>query len=589
MRPAVRRLSVVALGLGLLLPTVVRGDQGPPSPAEESGAAPASAPEPSSTRTSCVICHTNPELFDPDEIRTIEATDKDAHGRVGLSCHDCHGGNPDPALAENADAAMDEHYAPSPFVGAPERRAIPEFCGHCHADAEYMKRYKPELRVDQLQEYRTSRHGELLAQGDTKVATCIDCHGAHGILAPSAPDSPVYPTHVAKTCAKCHADPKHMAGYTLAGGRPLPTDQYAQWQRSVHARALLEKGDFSAPTCNDCHGNHGATPPGIESASFVCGQCHGREADLFRKSEKHAGFQDHNDYLADGSTCADCHEESEVASRVTDVHRFTECATCHGNHAIVSPRITMLAPLPPTPCAFCHEPGPGGAPVPEAPGVLEHYHQVRDALVERARASGLSDTALFDQLVDDAQQLPFHSVQASQGARELRPEFRRLFQKFRLGKTYFTYRDPVTGQEVRQPVVRCNHCHGGAKQGPGAAVALQFLNGLHAVTASTARAERISLRARRGGVSTRKAQEAIDRSVDAQIQMQVLLHSFQGGKEGPFAVKQAEGLADANQALEAGQAALGELRFRRRGLGASLAIIVLVLVGLALKIRSLGQ
>ena len=72
-------------------------------------------------------------------------------------------------------------------------------------------------------------------------------------------------------------------------------DQLARWQQSVHARALVERGDLSAPTCNDCHGNHGAMPPGVESVTFVCGQCHGREASLFRASAKHEGFVAHNE------------------------------------------------------------------------------------------------------------------------------------------------------------------------------------------------------------------------------------------------------------------------------------------------------
>jgi hypothetical protein len=572
------RLGMVALAVGTVLPTAAR-----------SQAAPAATSKEEAVQSSCVTCHSDPDMFSAQGIKKVEAVHNGAHGKVGLSCQDCHGGNPDPATADDMDAAMDEDYAPNPFRGAPNRAEIPEFCGRCHADASYMKRYKPELRVDQLQEYKTSQHGKLLAQGDVKVATCVDCHGVHGILAPSNPDSPVYPTHVAETCANCHADAQHMSGYKLADGSPLPTNQFAQWKRSVHAAALLDKGDFSAPTCNDCHGNHGATPPGVESVAFVCGQCHGREADLFRKSPKHAGFQDHNDYLADGSTCADCHEDSEPQSKVTEIHQFTECTTCHGNHAIVSPRITMLAPLPEVPCAFCHEPGPGGAPVPEAPGVLKHYQQVRDQLVEKAKADGLSGTDLFDRLVDDAQQLPFHTVQAGEGKRELKPEVKRLFEKFRLGKTYFTYKDPATGKEIRQSVTRCSHCHGGTEPGSGAVVAKQFLDGIHELTAWTARAERISLRAQRGGVSTRKAQDAIDQAVDAQIQMQVLLHSFQGGKDGPFAQKQKEGLKDADTALEAGHAALGELRFRRQGLAASLGIILLVLIGLAIKIRSLGD
>ena len=53
-----------------------------------------------------------------------------------------------------------------------------------------------------------------------------------------------------------------MAGYTY-NGKPLPCDEYAKWRKSVHGKALLDKGDLSAPTCNNCHGNHGAAPPQI--------------------------------------------------------------------------------------------------------------------------------------------------------------------------------------------------------------------------------------------------------------------------------------------------------------------------------------
>ena len=78
-------------------------------------------------------------------------------------------------------------------------------------------------------------------------------------------------------------------------------------RRSVHWAAMTAKGDLSAPTCNSCHGNHGAVPPGVNWVGNVCGQCHTVQADLF-KSSVHA-------------------------------KAFTEmgtpgCATCHENHAI---------------------------------------------------------------------------------------------------------------------------------------------------------------------------------------------------------------------------------------------------------------
>jgi Cytochrome c7 and related cytochrome c len=556
--------------------------------------APAAAP---AAKTSCIACHGNPDLFDAEARKVVETYAHGVHAAAGLSCQDCHGGNPDPALSDDPGKAMDEGYARNPFRGAPKRAAVPAFCGRCHSDATYMKRFNPELRVDQQKEYWTSRHGVLLKTGDTKVATCIDCHGVHGILAPSDPQAPVYPTQVAPTCAKCHGDPAHMAGYKLPDGRPLPIDQYALWKQSVHAKALLEKEDLSAPTCNDCHGNHGATPPGVDSIAFVCGQCHGREAELFQASAKKKLFDDHNGYLASAGPdgCTACHVPPEPAAKINTIHSFSECVTCHGNHGIVRPTLAMLAPLPETPCAFCHEsPGPLASGEEEPAKVLAHYRQFRDALLAEAKAKGLEGEERFDWLIDRAEALPTHTVSGPEhGALALRPEFGRLFKKFRLGKTYYTYQDPATGKEARKAIVRCSRCHAQQPQATDRPVGYEtsaaYLDGMRRLTGLTARAERVLLTARRGGVETRPALAEIDDAVDAQVQLEVLVHTFTAGKESPFEAKRDEGLKHAVAALHAGQDAAAELSYRRRGLVVALAFVVLVLIGLALKIRDMSQ
>jgi hypothetical protein len=540
--------------------------------------------------TSCVSCHSNADLFDAKQRKIVESFRADVHAEVGLSCQDCHGGNPDPKLAEDP-GAMDAKFANHPYRGAPARQDIPRLCGSCHSDPVYMKRFRPDLRVDQEREYASSRHGQLLAKGDTKVATCADCHGVHGILRIGDPRSPVFPKHVAETCRTCHGDPKRMAGYTLPDGRPLPVDQYARWRRSVHAAAMFDKDDLTAPTCNDCHGNHGATPPGVESVAFICGQCHGREAELFRASAKHAGFQGHNDLLAgaDGK-CSSCHEPPEPQARLTTVHSFTECVTCHENHAVVRPTVAMLSPLPATPCAFCHE--GAGRPVGEErePGATRrNYERTRDALLAVAKKSGFAGDDLFNWMVDRAVALPNHLEQGAEGERRRRPEFARLFAKFRIGKTYYTYQDPVTGKETRANVVRCSNCHSPAPMIASAAVGFEtsqrFLAQMRDLTALTGSAERTLLAARRGGVETRGALAEIDQAVDAQIELEVLVHTFSSAPPGLFEKKHQEGATHARAALAAGQKSLGELGFRHRGLAVSLGFIGLLLVGLALKIR----
>jgi predicted CXXCH cytochrome family protein len=190
-----------------------------------------------------------------------------------------------------------------------------------------MKRFAPALRVDQEREYLTSVHGKLLQTGDEKVATCISCHGAHGIRAVSDPQSPVYALNVAETCSKCHANADYMKDYDIAG------DQYVEYKTSMHAKALYEKQDPSAPTCNDCHGNHGATPPGIASVANVCGQCHARQSTLFASSPHKSAF---------------------------DSMQLGECIECHNNHNIARPSDEMIGVGEKSLCIKCHVEGDSG-------------------------------------------------------------------------------------------------------------------------------------------------------------------------------------------------------------------------------------
>jgi predicted CXXCH cytochrome family protein len=123
-----------------------------------------------------------------------------------------------------------------------------------------------------------------------------------------------------------------MEGRTYHG-RPIGHNQYAQWQESVHAKAL-QQGDTSAATCNDCHGNHGAVPPEVGSVANACGTCHSKMAELFKNTQMQ--------------------------------HRFEQvglpgCVTCHGNHAIFEPTDEMLGMAPEAICSSCHAGGQYGA------------------------------------------------------------------------------------------------------------------------------------------------------------------------------------------------------------------------------------
>jgi hypothetical protein len=280
---------------------------------------------------SCIVCHRQGGALWTDTTPVVDekALVGDVHWQKGLRCHDCHGGSP------TLDSFKNHRDDPTFHILRP-RDKIPGFCGQCHSNIDYMRQYNPSARTDQEEEYWTSGHGLRLkasmageaSEVDTAVATCVDCHGAHGILAVNDSNSAVYRKHVAETCSRCHSDEKLMAGRTYLG-HPLGHDQFGQWRQSVHGLAMMEKGDLSAATCNDCHGNHGALPPGVNSVANACGTCHGKNAKLFAETLMRHKF-----------------EESGLPG----------CVACHGKHDISHPTDEMLGIADGTVCIRCHNP-----------------------------------------------------------------------------------------------------------------------------------------------------------------------------------------------------------------------------------------
>ncbi len=282
----------------------------------------------------CILCHA--ELTEPNQKRflvTVKDMTGDIHWQRGLRCQDCHGG--DPTIGE-----IKAHFGYEDFRAVKSPADVPEFCGRCHSNVEYMRRYQPSPRTDQLSEYWSSGHGrKLKATGDPGVATCVSCHGKphgsgadpakQGILPLADLNSPVYRTRLAKTCAKCHSDEKMMAGREYQG-RPLGHHQYQDWQQSVHAKALLEKGDLSAPTCNNCHGNHGALPPQVDSVANACGTCHGRNAKLFAETKMKSEFE--HAKLPGCATCHNAHLIRNPSDENLGMEEGAFCVKCHADH-----------------------------------------------------------------------------------------------------------------------------------------------------------------------------------------------------------------------------------------------------------------
>jgi hypothetical protein len=275
---------------------------------------------------------------------TPEKFSQDIHAQKGLTCTSCHGGDSssyDPTVAMSHKAG---------WKGKIDRKQIPQLCGSCHSNPALMRTYNPSLRTDQLDQYHTSIHGKRLATGDDKVAVCVDCHSVHDIRPPSDPRSTVNPVNVAKTCSRCHSDAAYMKSYGI------PTDQFANYNTSVHHEALTVGGDVSAPTCTTCHGNHGAVPPGVDKVQNVCANCHVFQAQMYQKSTHNKAFADKG---------------------------LPGCVVCHSNHGIHKPSDAMLGTGPTGVCMRCHAP---------------------DDHCDRARTNILNNLTQLDKAVDGADQ-----------------------------------------------------------------------------------------------------------------------------------------------------------------------------------------
>lgn len=299
---------------------------------------------------SCLECHS---MLEDNLGAPAAAYQDDIHAQRGFGCAACHGGDPN---EEDPELSMSRARG---FRGRIARTAVPGLCGECHSDANLIHKFNPQQRVDQLAQYRTSVHGQRLAAGDSAVANCIDCHSVHDIREVRDALSPVHPLRLPETCAKCHSDADHMAGYGLS------TSQHDEYRRSVHWNALAERGDLSAPSCASCHGNHGATPPEVSSVAAVCGTCHVLLENLYKESPHQPVFAE----MGMGG-----------------------CVVCHGNHQVEHPTTALLAGEEAV-CGQCHEADSSGGLAAAEMGRLILELDARldrsDAVLEQARHSGM--------------------------------------------------------------------------------------------------------------------------------------------------------------------------------------------------------
>src|SRR5271166_2891424 len=264
-----------------------------------------SKPAPKSSNDDCLACHSDSTLTHevnskPVSLYVNPAKFKDSmHGSM-FQCVDCH-----------TDLKTSPHEITPAKVS----------CAKCHADEQAA--------------YDRSFHGKAVAAGDTKAATCVDCHGSpHELLAAGDPKSKVNHVNIPATCGTCHGQKFVMEA---SGHSNQPSLSY---QESVHGRAVAA-GSEKAAVCTDCHGTHeilAASDPKSSIFKFnvpaTCAKCHGPVQQEFAQSI-------HGQAIARGNSLAPV------------------CTDCHGIHSIKShldPNSSVnAANLAQVTCARCHE------------------------------------------------------------------------------------------------------------------------------------------------------------------------------------------------------------------------------------------
>lgn len=344
-------ISIYAITFSLLLGFVV---------AQNKGNNPSQNPK----EDQCYKCHKEIENLPKD------FSENDTHRHANLSCSSCHGGDP---TSDDQEIAMSSKKG---FIGIPKRKDIPKFCGKCHSNINVMRIYQPRIATDQVEQYYTSVHGKKLLAGDENVAECSSCHTAHAILPAKDPRSSVYALNVPNTCNKCHGSSALMKNYNI------PVNQLEEYSKSVHGIALLKNKDLGAPACNDCHGNHGATPPGLISISHVCGTCHVSNMEYFNATRMAKAFEEQD---------------------------FHGCEQCHGNHGVQKPNDEMIGVGKESKCTECHAEGDEGysasKKIYSSLKKLQDNYNAANAKYLEVRQKGMNDIEIGFQLQDAKQAL----------------------------------------------------------------------------------------------------------------------------------------------------------------------------------------
>lgn len=322
----------------------------------------------------CLKCHNGVEkkhLFHPQLAKAIrnktkpDVTCKDCHGTHNIvspkienskfnssnlvkSCGECHKKIAEKFIESSHGKAFEKKVKGAPNCILCHQNKIAKvsvdrdslslkvaqekLCLSCHLNNPNV-RAKTSPSTKFISSYDKSVHGIALQHGNTKVASCIDCHGSHEMKKGSEQTSPVNKKNIPNTCGKCHTEISKL------------------YSQSIHGVALAN-GESDSPSCTQCHGEHNIlskddprspTAP-LNISGQVCSPCHsslkltgkyGIDNDRFKTfSDSYHGLASRGGEV-EVANCASCHgvhnikSSSDSTSMVHKSNLVKTCGKCH--------------------------------------------------------------------------------------------------------------------------------------------------------------------------------------------------------------------------------------------------------------------
>jgi len=345
---------------------------------------------------------------------TVSAAGKQTQKPKAEECLVCHG---DPTLTHEVGGKPVSLYV-NPRVFQDSIHGGMFSCVDCHTDVKSAGHETPPSKItcakchaDEQAAYDRSFHAKAVQGGNSRAATCVDCHGSpHELLPASDPKSRVHHSNIPATCGSCHSQKFVMDDDGQSA------QMVASYQQSVHGHAVAA-GSEKAAVCTDCHGTHeildakdAKSPIFKFNVPLTCGKCHDAISNEFQQSihgqaVAHGNWQapvctdchgihsikalsDPNSPVSaknvGQATCARCHEGMRLSQEfgvegrrestyLASYHGLASrggsqvvanCASCHGTHSIFpssDPRSTIHRANLARTCGQCH------------PGVTEKF------------------------------------------------------------------------------------------------------------------------------------------------------------------------------------------------------------------------